>query len=171
MFKNIFKKNSKETIEESKDSSLEKEITKPLKKEVEETIKIVEVPVKKENSFEHTQFLDMGMDMKEEVAKISKGFFQSRNQDKLQAYASFQQYLLTLSSEDINKLKRMSYFEFKEKEGQILTKIKNGYSQHVSKGKSLDDSMRKYIEIIFADIKKLPSRGHRYWYYTTYIWQ
>ncbi len=68
-------------------------------------------------------------------------------------------------------MKNMDYLEFKEKEEQIYSRLKTGFSQYLSKGAPLDDIMKRDIELVFADIKKLPSKGHRYWYYKIYLWQ
>ena len=113
----------------------------------------------------------MGMDMKEEVKTFSSAFFNSKNKIKQDAYIKLQNFLDSLPYEKKKELERMDYLYFKEKESQISTILRNGFSQFLSKGANLNDETRNTVEMVFGDIKKLPSRGHRYWYYKIYIWQ
>lgn len=125
----------------------------------------------KEEDFIIAQCIAMGMDMKQEVATFSKAFFQSKNSEKAKAYFAFHNFLLTLENYEKKMLKEMTYLEFKEKEEQIFTSLKNGFAQFLSKGAHLNEETKKSIDIVFGDIKKLPSKGYRYWYYKIYIWQ
>ena len=125
----------------------------------------------KEDEFIVSQSIEMGMDMKHEVEVFSKAFFHSKNSEKAKSYLALYHFLLSLEDYEKNKIQNMTYLEFKELENQIYTKLRNGYSQYISKGKHLNEELNKSIEIVFSDIKKLPSKGHRYWYYKIYIWQ
>jgi len=171
MFKGIMSKigsteNSKAAEEiqsESNEQLIEEEIIIENKKE--------DTKNNKEDDFITAQSIAMGMDMKEEVKVVSKAFFHSKNSEKSKAYLALYHFLNNLEKYEKDALQKMTYLEFKEKEEQIYTKLKNGYSQYLSKGANLDESLRKSIDIVFSDIKKLPSKGHRYWYYKIYIWQ
>ncbi len=124
-----------------------------------------------EEDFEKRQCIDMGLDIKENVKKASHAFFNSKNNQKADAYLMFEEYLTTLSTERTRELQKMKYLDFIEQEEKIFTMLKNGFAQSISKGASLDENTRKIIDFIFGDIKKFPSKGHRYWYYKIYIWQ
>ena len=126
---------------------------------------------KKEYDFITLQSISMGMDMKREVEVFSKAFFHSKNSEKSKAYIVLYNFLRTLEDYEKNIIQNMTYLEFKEKEEQIYSKLKNGYSQYLSKGVQLNQELNRSIELVFSDIKKLPSKGHRYWYYKIYIWQ
>lgn len=117
------------------------------------------------------QCIEIGMDMKNEVAKFSRAFFNSKNSLKREAYLKFESYLESLPNEKKNEIQNIKYLEFKEKEEQIFIILKNGFAQSLSKGSNLDEETRKTIDFVFGDIKKMPSRGHRFWYYKIYIWQ
>lgn len=124
-----------------------------------------------EEDFDKNQCIDMGLDIKENVKRASYAFFNSRNKQKADAYLMFEEYLTTLSNEKIRELQKMKYLDFIEEEEKIFTMLKNGFAQSISKGASLDENTRKIIDFVFGDIKKFPSKGHRYWYFKTYIWQ
>ena len=115
--------------------------------------------------------ISMGMDMKAEASKISKAFFNSKNELKETTYLKFQSFLSSLTKEKIREIQEMSYLEFKDKEEQIQNTLKNGFGQFLSKGATLDEESRKSIDLVFGDIKKMQARGHRYWFYKIYIWQ
>lgn len=121
--------------------------------------------------FDTKQCIDMGLDIKENVKRASHAFFNSKNKQKADAYLLFENYLTTLSMERIRELQKMKYLDFIEEEEKIYTMLKNGFAQSISKGSSLNEDSRKTIDFVFGDIKKFPSKGHRYWYYKTYIWQ
>lgn len=125
----------------------------------------------KEEDFIISQSIAMGKDMKDEVEVFSKAFFQSKNHEKAKAYLSFHNFLLNLENYEKRRINEISYMEFKEKEAQIFTSLKNGFAQFLSKGSHLNDETKRTIDIVFGDIKKLSSKGHRYWYYKIYIWQ
>ncbi|TLP39129.1 hypothetical protein [Arcobacter arenosus] len=124
-----------------------------------------------EDDFDKKQCIDMGLDIKENVKRASHAFFNSKNKQKADAYLMFEEYISSLSSERTRELQKMKYLDFIEEEEKIFTMLKNGFAQSVSKGASLDENSRKIVDFIFGDIKKFPSKGHRYWYYKTYIWQ
>lgn len=171
MFK-IFKKKENSTIENTKSIeniiNLETEEKSFVKQEESFTVK----PIRdKEEEYLSTQCIEMGMDIKNSVESSSKAFFQSRNKEKAIAYNHLYHYLLSLEKYQKDFLKNMDYLEFKEKEEQIYTRLKTGFSQFLSKGAPLDERMRRNTELVFSDIKKLPSKGHKYWYYKIYIWQ
>ncbi|PLY04251.1 MAG: hypothetical protein C0625_17040 [Arcobacter sp.] len=131
----------------------------------------MEVKEKTKEDFTTTQSIAMGMDMKHEVEVFSRAFFQSKNSEKIKAYSSLHRFMLTMEKYEIDMIKNMTYIEFKEKEEQVYNKIKLGFSQYLSKGSQISEETRRVIDLVFSDIKKLPSRGHRYWYYKIYIWQ
>lgn len=124
-----------------------------------------------EDDFDKKQCIDMGLDIKENVRRASHAFFNSKNKQKADAYLMFEEYISSLSSERTRELQKMEYLDFIEEEEKIFTMLKNGFAQSVSKGASLDENSRKIVDFIFGDIKKFPSKGHRYWYYKIYIWQ
>ncbi len=155
-------KNPEELQSVSNEQSLDKEII------LEEEKKVI---TNKEEDFITSQSIAMGMDMKHEVEVFTKAFFHSKNSDKSKAYLTLYHFLRTLEKYEIDTIQKMTYLEFKEKEEQIYTKLRNGYSQYISKGSHLNEELNKSIEIVFSDVKKLPSKGHRYWYYKIYIWQ
>ncbi|MCP4970204.1 MAG: hypothetical protein GY932_06375 [Arcobacter sp.] len=161
MLKKIFLRNKNEI-----DTNLEKNFKKKL--EAEKTI-IVEK--EKKLDFKNQQALSIGLDIKEDVRRISKSFFNNKNKKRSSAYKEFKHYLLNFDKNEKMKIQKLGYIEFKEKENQIYTTLKNGFAQLLSKGSPLNDQNTKTINFIFNDIKKLPSKGHRYWYYTLYIWQ
>lgn len=154
-------KKTKVTVE----NSVAEEI---IKEEVKEMPKVVSTP---KNDFITTQCIDMGNDIKNDVKTISRAFFKSKNPLKLKAYTELRYFLDSLEQYEKRALQDMTYLEFKEKDEQIFTKLKGGYSQYLSKGATLNEELKKTIDIVFLDIKKLPSKGHRYWYYKIYIWQ
>ncbi|WP_072682636.1 hypothetical protein [Arcobacter sp. LA11] len=156
-------KNPEEIQNENNEQSLEKELIIETKEEKN--------ILNKEDEFIISQSIEMGMDMKREVEVFSKAFFHSKNSDKSKAYLALYHFLQTLENYEKNKIQNMTYLEFKEIENQLYTKLRNGYSQYISKGKHLNEELNKSIEIVFSDVKKLPSKGHRYWYYKIYIWQ
>ncbi len=164
MFEGIMSKIAK-TEDSKKPEELQIESNEQLVK------KEIVVENKKEDDFVTLQSIAMGMDMKKEVEVFSKAFFHSKNADKSKAYLALYHFLQTLENYEKNMLQNMTYLEFKEKEEQIYTKLRNGYSQYLSKGAHLNEELNKSIEIVFSDVKKLPSKGHRYWYYKIYIWQ
>lgn len=165
----IFKKKSDDTIEKIENTNDVKEnIQNEPIKDIEE---VSAVKVKPKEDFITIQSIAMGMDMKQEVEQFSKAFFQSRNEEKAKAYSYLYDFMLTLEPYEKDMIKDITYLEFKEKEEQIYNKIKLGYSQYLSKGSHLTEEMKRNIDLVFSDIKKLPSRGHRYWYYKIYIWQ
>ncbi|XPV68709.1 MAG: hypothetical protein ACNI25_15575 [Halarcobacter sp.] len=133
-------------------------------KKEEENEKSVEI------DYNTQQCIDMGMDIKHDVEKSSSAFFNSKNEKKSSAYTKFQVYLKTLEDREIQRIKDLSYMEFKEKEEQVQTFLKNGFAQFLSKGASLDAKNKEIVEFVFGDIKKYPSKGHRYWYYKVYLW-
>jgi len=149
----------KETINVQKEASEKKE-NEPLV-----------IKTNPEEDFDKRQCIDMGLDIKENVKKASRAFFNSKNKQKAAAYLMFEKYLATLSIEKIRELQKMKYLDFIEQEEKIFTMLKNGFAQSISKGASLDENTRKTIDFVFGDIKKFPSKGHRYWYFKTYIWQ
>lgn len=154
-------------IEIKKKPEVEKE--KSLKIEDETLIK-KEKP-KKEEDYDTTQCIAIGLDCKNDVKKASKAFFNTKNKLKANAYRRFQSYLGTMTKKEIRNIQNLDYQEFVEKEEQIFTTLKNGFAQYLSKGAHLDDETKEIIEFVFGDIKKFPSKGHRYWYYKIYIWQ
>jgi len=170
MFGNFLKK---------KGSSEKKpEETSPYKKPLEKKEEIVkeDLPLEikteiKKEDFDTIQSKEMGLDMKEDVKRYSKAFFNSKNKIKSAAYLKFESYLTSLPFEKRRELQHMTYLEFKEKETQLSTILKNGFSQFLSKGAKLDDETRETIEMVFGDVKKLPSKGHRYWYFKIFMWQ
>ncbi len=117
------------------------------------------------------QCISMGMDIKNDVEKSSKVFFNSKNDQKAHAYNLFQNYLESLENREVSRIKDLTYLEFKEKEEQITTTLKNGFAQFLTKGASLDEGNKKIVNFVFLDIKKYPSKAHRYWYFKEYIWQ
>ncbi len=117
------------------------------------------------------QCISMGMDIKNDVEKSSKVFFNSKNEQKAHAYNLFQNYLEGLENREVSRIKDLTYLEFKEKEEQITTTLKNGFAQFLTKGASLDEENKKIVNFVFLDIKKYPSKAHRYWYFKEYIWQ
>ncbi len=125
----------------------------------------------KEEDYIKEQCIAMGLDAKEDVQRASKGFFNSRNEKKADSYRKFQAYISTITEQEKRKIKNLSFLEFKEKENQIYTTLRNGFAQYLSKGAHLDDRTKEIIDFIFGDIRKLPSKGHRYWYFKLYIWQ
>lgn len=60
----------------------------------------------------------MGMDIKHDVEKSSSAFFNSKN-EKSSAYTKFQVYLKTLEDREIQRIKDLSYMEFKEKRNKF----------------------------------------------------
>ncbi len=163
---NIFAKKEKEIEKEEIPIIIEEEIEELPQKEEQ----IIEEKPKKEDEFT-VQSIAMGMDMKKEVKTFSRAFFNSKNKTKFDAYAKLQNFLDSLPYEKRREIETITYMEFKEKESQITTVLKNGFSQFLSKGANLNEETRTTVEMIFGDIKKLPSRGHRYWYFKIYIWQ
>lgn len=167
MFSNFL--NKKDVVKENKE-----EVQKEAKK-VEEPKKSVtpELQIQPEIKVDNEtqQCIDMGFDIKDDVRKASFAFFNSKNKDKMQAYLKFEEYLSSLSIDKIQSLQRMKYLAFKTDEEKITTSLKNGFGQFLSKGASLDEETRKIIEFVFGDIKKFPSKGHRYWYFKTFMWQ
>jgi len=155
----IFNKKKEETIEK-----IQTELN-------EQIIEIPKEKKEKKQDFNTSQFINIGEDVKNEVEVFSRSFFKSKNAEKAKAYASLQHFLATFDIQEKNSVQNMTYLEFKEKEEKVLNKIKIGFSQYLSKGSHLDEDMRRSIDLVFSDVKKLPSRGHRYWYYKIYIWQ
>lgn len=169
---NIFKKKEKLNTKDIKNT--EDKITLEGKEEilVEKEESFITKPKRnREEEYITTQCIEMGIDIKNSVETSSRAFFQSRNKEKSIAYNHLYHYLLSLEKYHKDSLKNMAYLEFKEKEAQIYTRLKTGFSQFLSKGSPLDEKMRRNTELVFSDIKKLPSKGHRYWYYKIYIWQ
>lgn len=163
MFGNFLSKKDsieKVAIEENKIEEVTKQSTPELQ---------IQPELKVDN--ETQQCIDMGFDIKDDVRKASFAFFNSNNKEKAQAYIKFEEYLQSLTMEKIQSIQRVKYLTFKTDEEKIITSLKNGFAQFLSKGASLDDTTRKKIEFVFGDIKKFPSRGHRYWYLKTFIWQ
>lgn len=117
------------------------------------------------------QCLELGLDIKNDVERASRAFFNSRNEKKANAYKLFEEYLEEFDKNQKGDLQRITYSEFKDKEEQINSKLQNGFAQHLTKGATLDEKNREIVLLVFGDIKKFPSRGHRYWYYRDYIWQ
>lgn len=117
------------------------------------------------------QCIDIGLDIKNDVERSTKAFFNSKNNTKASAYTKFQTYLTTLEKREIQRIKDVTYIEFKDKEGQISTSLKNGFAQYLSKGASLDDKTKGILEFVFGDIRKFPSKAHRFWYYKVYLWE
>jgi hypothetical protein len=164
--------------EDSKEEHPEiKNYSKPIEKKakVEEKIKTGEkvVSVEKEVIVDSNtqQATIIGQDMKEDVKRFSRAFFNNKNEKRANAYKKFEYYLQTLDNNEKNRIKRLTFLEFKEKEDQIQLVLKNGFAQSLTKGSHINEDAKEIIEIIFNDIKKLASKGHKYWYYTTYIWQ
>lgn len=159
--KKVDSKNPEELQIESNEQLIEEDIPEVKK----------EATYNKEEDFIVSQSIAMGKDMKNEVEIFSKAFFQSKNPEKAKAYLALHSFLLTLENYEKRMIKEISYLEFKEKEAQIFTSLKNGFAQFLSKGAHLNDETKRTIDIVFGDIKKLASKGHRYWYYKIYIWQ
>lgn len=175
---NFFNKKSEEKEEKKIDSKKEtllskeqKVETKQEKKEEQPTSLKKDQNLNKKHDKITEQCIEMGIDMKNEVEKFSRAFFNSKNKIKKDSYLKFESFLDSLSYEKKNELQNLKYLEFKEKEEQIFTILKNGFAQFLSKGSNLDEKTRQAIDFVFGDIKKMPSRGHRYWYYKIYIWQ
>jgi|GEM_PF-6040714 len=172
----FFSKKEKDRIGEKK-KVLSKEEEKPVNK-TENVISEneymqrnkVEKKVKKPD-YTTEQCIQMGLDIKKDVEKSSHAFFNSKNVKKSHAYNLFEEYLETLESREISRIKDLTYLEFKEKEEQITTTLKNGFAQFLTKGVSLDDKNKEIVDFVFLDVKKYPSKGHRYWYFKEYIWQ
>ena len=170
----MFKKKDPVSIKNIEEKTIDTNSVNNLDKIEKNEEKILHIKENKEKikeNFITLQSIDMGMDMKHEVEVFSKAFFQSKNSDKIKAYTSLHRFMLTMEKYEIEMIKNMTYLEFKEKEEQVRNKIKLGFSQYLSKGSHINEETRKIIDLVFADIKKLPSRGHRYWYYKIYIWQ
>lgn len=163
----IFKKKDPVTINKIEEIIVPEEINE----EKEQISKIKEKKEKNKENYITLQCIDMGMDMKHEVEVFSKAFFQSKNSEKIKAYSSLYRFMLSMEKYEIEMIKNITYLDFKEKETQIYNKIKLGFSQYLSKGAHINEETRRTIDLVFSDIKKLPSRGHRYWYYKIYIWQ
>jgi len=167
MFDKLFKKKSnkipEEITEEEASSKVEEEI---VNKDV-----FVEKKEADKQDFDTEQSISMGLDMKKEVETSSRAFFNSKNSTKAEAYIKFQKFLSSLSYDEKYRITSLEYLDFKDKEIQIFTSLKNGFAQFISKGAHLDEESKKTIDMVFGDIKKLPSKGHRYWYYKIYIWQ
>ena len=168
MFKKFF--NSEPKIEKNNEDNKSKiQVNEALKDNKKESL-VIE-PIEKKEDFDTTQSISMGLDMKSEVEKYSKAFFNSKNELKASSYSKFESFLETLAFEKKRELQNMTYLEFKDKENQINNILKNGFSQFLSKGAHLDEETRQTIDMVFSDIKKLSSKGHRYWYYKIYMWQ
>ncbi len=165
----LFDKKEKVTLKEPP-KKVEEEIIEESIEEESKELNIKPIRNKKEE-YITTQCIEMGMDIKESVEKSSKAFFQSKNEEKAKAYSLFNNYMHMLEKYQKDDIQNINYLEFKEKEEQIYTKLKTGFSQYLSKGKPLDEQMRRTINLVFSDIKKLPSKAHRFWYYKIYIWQ
>lgn len=171
MFKGLMSKFNK-TEDSQKVEKIQNEINEQsIEKELTLEIDNKNTAENKEEDFITTQSIAMGMDMKREVEVFTKAFFHSKNSEKAKAYLNLYHFLQTLEKYEKDTIQRMTYLEFKEKEEQIYNKLRNGYSQYISKGAHLNEELKKSIEIVFSDVKKLPSKGHRYWYYKIYIWQ
>lgn len=158
----LFEKDEEEKV-------IENTITKKEEKEP-----VLKIKTKEEINIDNItlQCIEMGMDIKKDVEKISRAFFNSNNSLKKESYLKFEAYISTLSNEKKRELQNMLFLDFKEKEEQITVVIKNGFAQFISKGSAgIDEESRKTLEIVFADIKKMPSKAHRYWYFKIYIWQ
>lgn len=174
MFEGIFGKLSgKDKIDlpevKKTKATVKNTVTKEIiKEEVKEVPKVVPSP---KNDFITTQCIEMGKDIKNDVETISRAFFKSKNPLKSKAYTELRYFLDSLEQYEKRALQDMTYLEFKEKDEQIFIKLKGGYSQYLSKGANLNEELKKTIDIVFLDIKKLPSKAHRYWYYKIYIWQ
>lgn len=172
MFNKFFKSKKEDPKKEHPEI---KNYSRPVEEEIEEKIKIEEkvVIVEKEVKvdFSTAQSTIMGQDMKEDVKRYSRAFFNNKNEKRSNAYKKFEYYLQTLDDNEKNRIKRLTYLEFKEKEEQIQLVLKNGFAQSLTKGAHIDEETKEILEIVFNDIKKLASKGHKYWYYTTYIWQ
>jgi len=173
---NIFKKKEKLNTKDIKNSkeNIENKINVQTEEKsfVAQEEVFISKPIRnREEEYITTQCIEMGMDIKNCVETSAKAFFQSRNKEKAIAYNHLYHYLLSLEKYHKDSLKNMDYLEFKEKEEQIYTRLKTGFSQFLSKGSPLDEKMRRNTDLVFSDIKKLPSKGHRYWYYKIYIWQ
>lgn len=165
MFK-FFNKKEKLIIETNEQKELE-----PILEVVEQKQEEV-TPVKdKKQEYLTNQCIEIGMDIKNDVESSSRAFFQSKNHERAKAYKLFNTYLQTLERYQVELLKNMDYLEFIEKQEQIYTRLKTGFAQFLTKGTPLEGSSKRDVELVFADIKKLPSKAHRYWYYKIYIWQ
>ena len=173
MFDNFFKK--KETIDVKEEK---KEDVNPYSKPIEKkpTLEIkneltISPSLEVKTDYITEQCTIIGKDIKEEVERICSGFFSSRNEKKSAAYHKFESFLLSYDADQAKKIQKLSYLEFKEKEYQVSTSLKNSFSQFLSKGAHIDEQSREVINFVFDDVKKLSSRAHRYWYYTIFIWK
>lgn len=171
MFK-IFSDKEKTKEPESKYSKNIEDVKK-VEPTVEKVVEEVKPLTKEEklDNYVNEQCLSLGLDIKNDVEKSSRAFFNSKNEKKSSAYKQFEEYLEQYDRAQKADLQKISYIDFKEKEEQINTKIKNGFAQYLTKGAMLDEANREIVNLIFSDIKKFPSRGHRYWYFRNYIWQ
>ena len=167
----LFTKKEKITVEEIDEKINEKTLIDEEIKKVDENELIIKPIINKEEEYLKSQYLEIGKDIKNSVEIASKSFFQSKNIEKMKAYSHLYHYLFSLEKYQKDMIKNISYLEFKDKEEQIFTRLKTGYSQYLSKGAPLNDETRRNVDLVFSDIKKLPSKAHRYWYYKIYIWQ
>lgn len=124
-----------------------------------------------EEEYLKEQSIAIGLDARDNVKRASKGFFNSKNPEKKEAYTLFEKYIETLTPQEKKKIQTLKFEQFKEKEEQIFLALKSGFAQYITKGTHLEGKFVKIVDFVFGDIKKLPSKGHRYWYYTIYIWQ
>ncbi|WP_320035487.1 hypothetical protein [Halarcobacter sp.] len=169
--KKIKTKTNEDKEETKKQNIVEKETKKNDSSFVIENEQVTKKVKTKEEDSIIEECTAIGLDTKDDVRRASKGFFNSRNEKKADAYRKFQAYTSTITEQEKRKIKNLSFLEFKEKENQIYTTLRNGFGQFLSKGAHLDERTREIIGFIFGDINKLPSKGHRYWYFKLYIWQ
>lgn len=137
--------------------------------EVSIDVSKIEIPMNDDPIIQHC--IEMGMYAKNNVEKVAKGFFNSKNEKKSAAYKKYKAYLATMTEREKRKIMKMDFLEFVEKNEQIFTSFRNGFAQYLSKGARLDDEIKEVIDFVFADIKKLPTKGHKFWYFTIYMWQ
>lgn len=168
----LFKKKENIVIEEVHDTANEQILDEDFDDKNEQLIiKPIEPIKSKKEEYITTQCIEMGMDIKHDVEIASKAFFQSKNLERAKAYNLLYHFMFSLEKYQIDQIRDMDYLEFKEKEEQIYTRLKTGFAQYLSKGSPLNEEIRRSVDLVFSDIKKLPSKAHRYWYYKIYIWQ
>lgn len=172
---NFLGKKEKESIQNN-ELEKEEEVKTPIEEKKDTNNELIinnyEEPSEGEQALDlGQQCIDLALDIKEDVRKSTKAFFNSRNKDKASAYLKFEKYLEELPRAKTYELKNLGYIDFKEKEEKIYFTLKNGFAQFISKGATLNEETRKIVDFVFGDIKKFPSKGHRFWYYKIYIWQ
>ena len=160
MLLNAFKKKV------GKDNNNSEEQSTKTCENIEKSIIVEKPKIDKETQ----QFIDIGADIKEDVKKISRGFFKTKNEKKALAYKKFESFLSTFDEKEIRRIKNLKYISFKEHEESLTNIFKNGFAQYLTKGGHIDENQREIMNFIFSDFKKLPSKAHRYWYFKTYIW-